>query len=144
MIRVGFTGTQQGMTDEQKAAVDHLMGLLTTDAVEVHHGDCVGADADMHDIAENYCADVVIHPPDNDSKRAFCTGGEMREPKPYLARNRDIVDETEVLIACPYGEERQRSGTWSTVRYARSKIYDAKRQKIFIITPHGTIIREGG
>jgi hypothetical protein len=37
-----------------------------------------------------------------------------------LERNRDIVDATVALLAGPDGNrERQRSGTWATVRYAR-------------------------
>lgn len=144
MIRVGFTGTQQGMTDEQKARVDLLLAELTHDAVEFHHGDCVGADEEAHDIADNHSVDIVIHPPDNDSKRAFCTGGEVMEPKPYLERNRAIVDATSILIACPNGSERMRSGTWATVRYARTKIYARGNQLTYIVTPSGEIKREGG
>lgn len=143
MIRVGFTGTQRGMTDEQKARVDLLLAELAVDAAEFHHGDCVGADAEAHDLAENHCLDIVIHPPDNDKARAFCTGGEVREPKPYLDRNHDIVEETVVLIACPNGAEQMRSGTWATVRYARSKIYQGEQQLTYIITPSGEIKREG-
>ena len=45
--------------------------------------------------------------------------GRGCHPKPYLDRNRDIVDACEVLLATPDGPERLRSGTWSTVRYAR-------------------------
>lgn len=143
MIRVGFTGTQQGMTDAQKAQVDLLLAELGHDAVELHHGDCVGADEEAHDLADNHAFDIVIHPPDSDSKRAFCTGGEIREPKPYLQRNRNIVDETTVLIACPNGGERMRSGTWATIRYARTKIYTGEQQLIHIITPSGEIRKEG-
>jgi predicted Rossmann fold nucleotide-binding protein DprA/Smf involved in DNA uptake len=38
-----------------------------------------------------------------------------------LVRNRAIVNSSGLLIAAPAGEEILRSGTWSTVRYARSK-----------------------
>lgn len=144
MIRLGFTGTQRGMTDQQKARVDLLLAEYAHDAVEVHHGDCVGADEEFHDLADNQSLDIVIHPPDNDSKRAFCTGGIDWEPKPYMDRNRDIVNETTVLIACPNGAERMRSGTWATIRYARTKIYDGPgSQLILIITPSGEIRKEG-
>lgn len=145
MIRVGFTGTQRGMTDAQKARVDLMFAEFGLDAVEFHHGDCVGADEEAHDLADNHAFDIVIHPPTDDSKRAFCSGsGADWEPKPYLDRNHDIVDETTVLIACPNGPERMRSGTWATVRYARTKIYDAPgEQVIYVITPSGEIRREG-
>lgn len=144
MIRVGFTGTQLGMTDAQKARVDQLFAEFEYGAVEFHHGDCVGADEEAHDLAENHSFDLEIHPPDDDSKRAFCHAPVIHEPKPYLVRNRDIVDSTEVLLACPNGEERLRSGTWATVRYARTKIYDGlSPQFIYVITPSGEIRREG-
>ena len=144
MIRVGFTGTQRGLTDEQKAALDRLFHELGQDAVEIHHGDCVGADEEAHDLADNHAFDIVRHPPDKDDKRAFCTGGEERDPKPYLDRNKDIVDETDMLIACPNGEERVRSGTWSTVRYARKRSsIDGIRTRICIITTSGELKKEG-
>lgn len=146
MIHVGFTGTQRGLEEPQLAALDRLLGDLAYQhgSIELHHGDCVGADEVAHDLADNSCFDITIHPPDDDSKRAFCTGGISRDPKPYLERNRDIVDESRILIACPNGAERMRSGTWSTIRYARTKIYDELgNQLIYIITPFGEIKTEG-
>ncbi len=60
------------------------------------------------------------------------------ESKPYLERNRDIVDASEVLIACPSTrEEVMRSGTWATVRYARKK-----GMKITLIFRDGTCEKE--
>jgi hypothetical protein len=56
--------------------------------------------------------------------------------RPYLARNKDIVDACTILIATPaQNSEIQRSGTWATVRYAKSK-YD--RSRIVIVRPDGT------
>ncbi|HEY8864588.1 MAG TPA: hypothetical protein VIO37_10510 [Candidatus Dormibacteraeota bacterium] len=70
---------------------------------------------------------IVIHPPDNGRLRAFrgkegsSAEVEIRPVKPYLERDRDIVADVELLIACP-GEfhEINRSGTWYTVRRAGS------------------------
>lgn len=100
----------------------------------LHHGDCIGADAQAHSIAREYNRPVTIHPPDDDSKRAFCEGASsIREPKPYLARNKDIVTETEWLIATPKGySEELRSGTWATIREARRQ-----KKPITIIWPDG-------
>ena len=68
--------------------------------------------------------------------RAFCKGDETRKQKDYLDRNHDIVDETELLIACPKEpEEITRSGTWATIRYARKK-----KKKLRIILPNGRMI----
>jgi hypothetical protein len=92
-------------------------------AVEFHHGDCVGADAEADDlIAQIGGCKIVIHPPDNPRKRAFKTrypGRIVLPAKPYLMRNHDIVDATDILIAAPKtNEEELRSGTWATIRYA--------------------------
>lgn len=144
MRHIGFTGTRKGLTDFQAMRLATLLDELGQDAVEVHHGDCVGADAEFHEVADNHCFDITIHPPDDDSRRAFCTSSEVREPKPYLKRNRDIVDETTILIACPWSTaESQRSGTWSTIRYARQKILDGKEQLTYIISPSGEVRIEG-
>jgi hypothetical protein len=115
--RVGFTGTSNGMTEQQKHVVARL---LRYSPIELHHGDCVGADADAHAIAEHQGLRIIGHPPVKFTKRAWCRFHEKREPKPYLVRNHDIVDETDVLIACPNSTvEIIRSGTWATIRYAR-------------------------
>jgi hypothetical protein len=132
--RFGFTGTSDGMTMAQKYSLRNF--LLGGDG-EFHHGDCVGADAEGHGIALEcgYCP--ILHPPTNYAKRAWCEvpARLMRREKPYLDRNRDIVDETVALIATPAEfEEQQRGGTWYTVRYAR------KRGKpIVLILPDGSI-----
>jgi len=88
--------------------------------ITFHHGGCVGADAQAHMIASKYGMTTVIHPPTNDKHQAHIVPHELRDPKPYLDRNHDIVDECDFLIACPKQMvEIRRSGTWATVRYAR-------------------------
>jgi len=142
-MKIGFTGTRKGMTDEQKEEISWMLqaqlGLaraITGKVDEVHHGDCVGADSDFHDLASGY--DIVVHPPSVDKYRAFREGSEILPPKSYLQRNMDIVDSCDILIAAPEGEEQQRSGTWATVRYARKR-----NKSIFIVSPDGIIHPEG-
>jgi hypothetical protein len=48
-VSFGFTGTRQGMTAEQKSVLRNLLG---GGAGEFHHGDCIGADSEGHDIAD--------------------------------------------------------------------------------------------
>jgi hypothetical protein len=107
------------MTEEQYHAVWHLLGV--GDYREAHHGDCIGADATFHSIARALEIPVVLHPPDDDRKRAHSVGViHSRTPAPYLVRNRNIVQESDVLIATPgkpYSELR--SGTWATIRAAQ-------------------------
>ncbi len=119
-MKIGFTGTRNGMTDRQH---DHLLRVLSSFPVEqFHHGDCVGADAEAHDIAMNMNLYVVVHPPTDPKLRAWCVGDEMRDEFPYIERNHNIVDEAIHLFAAPgTNHEVKRSGTWATVRYQRSK-----------------------
>lgn len=122
--KIGFTGTQKGMTSHQKSNVREMLIRLTTgfNITEAHHGDCIGADAEFHGILREVAPQIpiTIHPPENESKRAFCTGTTVLEAKPYLERNHLIVNSIDILIAAPGEMEEQiRSGTWATVRYAR-------------------------
>ena len=118
---LGFTGTREGISDHQRAQLTML--ILAGNWSEFHHGDCVGADADAHEIAKAAGLRIIVHPPLNEAYRAFVPQAEVAEFRPadeYLSRNRDIVDESALLIACPRSDvEERRSGTWSTVRYAR-------------------------
>lgn len=131
--KVGFTGTREGLTTEQEVTVTNL---LVVKAKELHHGDCVGADAEAHAIALQQGIAITIHPPDKPGARSFCFGTNFDKylpEKPFLDRNHDIVDATDVLIACPkQAEEISRSGTWATVRYARKK-----GKQIIIVYPSG-------
>jgi hypothetical protein len=119
-IKVGFTGTGTGLTPYQMIAVERQLQELSP--IEFHHGDCVGADAVAHDIATSLGIKTIQHPPTNPRARAFTRCDEVRSCKPYLERNHEIVDETDVLLACPRSKnEELRSGTWATVRYARKQ-----------------------
>lgn len=134
---IGVTATQNGLTQAQAETAHRLLGS----GDELHHGDCIGGDADLHAIfrVEAPSAKVVGHPPSDDSKRAFCSCDELREPKPYRERNTDIVEDVDVLIAFSGSMfEILRSGTWMTVRIARKKLARGSKIKIIIVWPDGT------
>lgn len=117
-MNIGFTGTRRGMTQAQKCLFRQI--LTDIGCSTFSHGDCIGADADAHDIADDEGLPIIIHPPENSSKRAFKTATIIMPERPYLVRNHAIVDTSHHLIACPGEcEEQLRSGTWATVRYAR-------------------------
>jgi hypothetical protein len=123
------------MTDAQKAWLRDAFSKIKGPWA-FHHGDCVGSDAEAHDIAHEFGAAIIIHPPSNPDKRAFKNPGPRRIPKPYLERNKDIVNECDVLIGMPKEHEEQlRSGTWSTIRYARKQ-----GKPLRVIAPDGTRI----
>lgn len=137
-MKVGFTGTREGMTPQQKDAFRSRV----THPTEFHHGCCVGADEDAAQIVYGLaCPRVVGHPPTRTalvSEYALGFNHENYDPMPYLDRNRRIVDACEVLVACPKGPEEMRSGTWATVRYARKQ-----GKQIVIIWPDGEVTTEG-
>ena len=140
-MNIGFTGTQEGLTSAQSSALFTFLAGLYVEGATLHHGKCVGADAQAHRLADILGFRIVLHPPSSGKKEAKCPidtecGDETRERKNYLARNEDIVKETDVLIACPKEEhgESIRSGTWYTVRAARKL-----GRTIWVIRPDGEI-----
>lgn len=121
MTNIGFTGTRYGMSPEQRTRVMIEVGKRADGTVRGHHGDCVGADAEFHDIIRAFGNhELVVHPPLNDSDRAWRIGDESRPPLPYMKRNARIVSEADVMIAAPFEmDEQERGGTWRTVQLAR-------------------------
>jgi hypothetical protein len=143
LTSVGFSGTQAGMTEAQKRMVRNLVGELWPS--NVHHGDCVGADEEFHNIVLEELPDCMIHiHPGTDGnrempKRAYCLGPIDRvriyEPKPYLMRNIDLVRQSEALIAAPQQSKPvMRSGTWTTVRKA-----NRYGKVLYVILPDGEV-----
>ena len=139
---LGFTGTQGQLTTDQFDVLSTIVKELqiiagvTKEPVTGHHGDCVGADYIFHAICLELNIPVMIHPPINDSQRAYCENADTVLPaKEYIARNHDIVDAADIVIACPPTVDKlQRSGTWSTWRYAKKT-----NKETYLILPTGAI-----
>ena len=136
---LGFTGTRRGMTDAQKASVRVLLDRIRP--ATVHYGGAIGADADFVAIVASMRWEqvgetpwVIKHPCDIPHQQASGDlADEIVAAKAPLERNRDIVDASVGLIACPQGfVEEQRSGTWATIRYARRL-----SQRVIIVWPDG-------
>lgn len=140
MKRIGFTGTRNGMTRQQHAALCCWMHDVVGPC-EVTHGRCVGADEEMHAIAQGLGWRIVLRPGLNPPHLiAECAGADkIWPPKNNLVRNEEIVQSTEIVLAAPDGPERLRSGTWSTVRKARNW-----QREIHIFMPDGSVRYEAG
>jgi hypothetical protein len=126
---IGFTGTRQGMTQNQRISFVQNTCYFVED-VEFHHGDCVGADEQAHLLIVAHAKKIVIHPPSDDKLRAFCdrfsanlnTLIVVMPDRSYIDRNHDIVNSCDMLIAAPAQNYNiLRSGTWATIRYARER-----------------------
>ena len=123
-MKIGFTGTRNGMTYSQEQGLTLALLSHRHEITEFHHGDCVGADAEAHRIAVVILGPekVYIHPPKDPKHRAFCKSPNILPPDDYLERDLAIVLATDRLIACPKaGPEVPRSGTWYTVRRAKER-----------------------
>lgn len=138
-MHVGFTGTQNGWTTAQSLAVYQVLSeTIASGFIVMHNGDCIGSDAAAGKLFKRLGGHLVIHPPLVSKKRTYLPGDEIRPIKPYLVRNRNIVNESSCMIATP-GEmvEQRRSGTWATIRYAQKR-----RKPLTIIFPDGTVKHE--
>jgi hypothetical protein len=134
---VGVTGTRNGMTGAQRRrALELIHGIhqWSTTTPELHHGDCVGADAELNVMARSLWYRTVSHPPTADAYRAHSESDETWEPKHYLVRNDDIVTASLIVLAFPKEMSEQRyGGTWWTVRQARKL-----GKRLVIVWPDGT------
>jgi hypothetical protein len=152
-MRVGFTGTRERITPAQRDSFERH--FISFGATHFHHGACVGADAAVAVWVATarmpqpessgiwplavWCK-LHAHPsntPGMTDRVAFELADFRESPMPPLDRNRDIVNATETLIACPKGEEEIRSGTWYTVRYARRL-----KRKVVVCWPDGHVTEE--
>lgn len=138
MIEVaGFSGSQRVPTKSQKQTL--LVLFEEHKPVMVRHGGCIGSDFQFHIMALAMGCKVTVHLPTDQRK----THPEVLVPHPdvfllppfpFLVRNHHIVDGSQLLIATPDGQERLRSGTWATIRYARKV-----RCPRLIVYPDGTV-----
>ena len=113
----GFTGTRHGMSEEQKLYL--ALELHRLKVIELHHGDCTGADDEANTIARKMGIKTVGHPPTNEKHRAFSTCDVWYGSREYITRNHNIVNCTLHLFVAPRtNNEVIRSGTWATYRYA--------------------------
>lgn len=118
-MKIGITGTREGANDAQLQSIIKFMESLGSDH-ELHHGDCKGVDVQVAAAAKYLGWRVVCHPPKSNKMQGYFGGDEMREPLGYLQRDRNIVNETEMLMVVPLQDEWQPTGgTWYTHDYAK-------------------------
>jgi len=123
---IGFTGTRSGMSDKQKRQIEHYLRNINFPN-KVHHGMCIGADEDFHNICDKINVDTIVGHPGKSKKdvigeaRPYRADVECDEEYPettHFERNRRIVDMSDIILACPYNNSKT-GGTWYTINYAK-------------------------
>lgn len=143
---LAFTGARTGLTDTQRLSLRVVLADPAFRHGTLHNGVAVGADEACLLEADALGSPALHMWPASHARwrfalavqfdwRGLCTVHGVRPP---LVRNRLMAEAAQVLVACPDGPERQRSGTWSTVRHARKL-----GRTVVIVWPDGRIEREG-
>ena len=130
------------MTPLQRAGVAAILQQVAgAGGFVAHHGDCVGADAEFHDLCrllpKSY---IIVHPgPLEDlPNQAGRVGDERRAHLPHMRRNKNVVIAATVMIAAPFElTQQEHGGTWRTIDMART----AKRP-LAIVSPDGAAAKE--
>lgn len=125
-MKIGITGTREGMSLFQLDALTKMLDIINYNCrvndikPEFHHGDCKGVDEQGAKIAKELGYTIVSHPPESDYLRAYFESHESKAPAGYLQRDRNIVDECDLLIVVPLQMTWQpKGGTWYTHDYAK-------------------------
>ena len=140
MYNIGITGTRNGMNELQFNNIDNYFGgvNLDHDLISLHHGDCIGADVETAIMGMEHGFQIICHPPIVSDLSAYHNSDIFREPHTYFKRNRNIVDECEVLLVVPMDNEPQiKGGTWYTWSYAKNK-----NIPVIIFYPDGRVVHE--
>lgn len=144
---IGFTGTRHGMSPPQLAVTTEIVQSLVAGHVATiggrwiaHHGDCVGADSQFHDIVRPLVGSFVVAHPAAVARQwqANRDADVVRARMLPTARNIVIVAESTIVVATPYEDvEQPRGGTWSTIRMER-----AADRPLAIVLRNGDVQRE--
>lgn len=126
-MKIGFLGTLREFTQVQRDLfIDTIIKFGVVE--EFHHGDCVGSDENAHNIIRLIAPDceICVHPPVREMHRAYCEGDVDFVQMDYIARNQEIVDFSDVVVACihEFIKGQARSGAndpWRAIEYAKSQ-----------------------
>jgi hypothetical protein len=111
-VIIGFTGTRKGMTEQQKDQLGLILTMCLSNMNTFHHGAAPGDTRQKADIEAAALAEAMGY-----TCQPHAAGADP------LARNRDIVAASDILIAAPESDKEElRSGTWATVRYMRQAV----------------------
>lgn len=119
---LGFTGTRTESDvspNRKKEIIDFL--VENKDKISyVVHGGAAGLDTFIHDVCNKLDIPKFVRPAYIKSRLPGIYGQAL--PKDPLERNKDIVNDCDMLLAVPRSPNKEeiKSGTWHTIRYAKS------------------------
>lgn len=139
---VGLVANRSGLTYPQFRTVCRMFldraGTHPVGGVEVVHlGDGPAADTDFTRLARWMRPNprVVLHSATLPAAEPPGLAVTVEPAATPSERNRAIVDAADLLVACPReAAEDVRSGTWSTIRYARTG-----KKRVLVVYPDGLV-----
>ena len=141
---IGVSATRNGLTDKQKEACLSILHHINfkVGISEIHHGDCVGGDVDFAAIAHTMVnrPQIIAHPgiamgeKENTLRANFPHNDTIHPTQTHFARNRTIVNASDVMFILPYSENKTGGGTWYTYDFAVKQ-----KKTIIVIFPNGRI-----
>lgn len=137
-MRVGVTGSRYGpVTDIQAEVLKQFLKSCMGKENTLFHGACAGVDEEAVMMAHDLGYTCVALPPNIPtfiSEASLILSIEIRPEEEYLTRDRNIVEECEILLVVPDTfKPKPHSGTWYTSSYAKK----IGRKRTFIY-PDGT------
>lgn len=143
---VAVTGTERGGTTAQLRLARAI--LFAWSPTVLIHGGCIGVDDELDQLACELSIRREVFPAQVDYKKRvpehLLLGRKhssvvIHPVQPPLVRNRIMVRRASRALALP-GEAREvvRSGTWATVRFARTLL---PREYVVVIAPDGSRIQ---
>ena len=136
IYKLGFTGSRNGLSIAQKKFLTEY--IKNHDIDEAAHGDCVGADAEFHDLLKKHkpTCKISVFPSIYGKWRAYRDGDYTHEP--LAAKDRDflIVEFANIFIGCPPTDfEILHSGSWVTIRMAQKRVNKNFISKLYVAYP---------
>lgn len=137
---LGVTGTREGMSKVQKenieAYIEKLLFQQEWSERILHQGQCIGVDVELAKLLKNkYGFKIISHPPVKKDLLGICENDEVKTPKSYFVRNRNIVNSCDLLIVVPKENKHKTfGGTWYTHDFAVSEL-----KPLCVFYPNGKI-----
>jgi predicted Rossmann fold nucleotide-binding protein DprA/Smf involved in DNA uptake len=119
---LGFTGTrtESDISVERKTQILRFLIDNKNDIKYIVHGGAEGLDTFIHEVCDKLDIPKFVRPAYVKCRLPGIY--QQAVPKEPLERNKDIVNECDMLLAVPRNPDKEelRSGTWHTIRYAKS------------------------